>query len=193
MMRTAVAIALALGIAASACGKSKGPSGAEETSASTMPGAPSPSASAVSSPARSQPDAVPAAWKGTYKSATGTLYIPPDWKHVQWTGTETPSGIGEGSIALHVDPASGRVVGTLDGPLGPAAIDGLVRDGRLTASIRRTDPSDHGFGGTLEGSMTKDHAEGTLSASLAEAGALRKASFTLSPAPGSSAPAAGAR
>jgi hypothetical protein len=119
-------------------------------------------------------------WHGTYKSASGELYIPPDWKNVRWNVKETPSGIGEGAMTLSVDPSSGRALGSLDGPLGPGIVDGLLSEGKLTAIVARKDPADQGFTGTLVGSMSGDHAEGTMSLSLAEASAVRRATFALS-------------
>ncbi len=121
-------------------------------------------------------------WTGTYKSAAGTLYIPPDWKSVRWSGADTQAGIGEGTMALDVDPATGRVAGTLEGPLGPASVDGVVSGGKLTASILRKDPSDRGFAGTLVGSVEPDRAAGTMNLSSAEANAIRAATFALGPA-----------
>jgi hypothetical protein len=80
-----------------------------------------------------------------------------------------------------VDPATSRVVGTLEGPLGPANIDGLAWDGKVTATIARNDPADRGFTGTLMGSIGTDHVDGTMNVALAEADAIRTAAFTLSP------------
>jgi hypothetical protein len=121
-------------------------------------------------------------WTGTYKSVAGTLYIPPDWKNVRWSGADSQAGLGEGTMTLEIDAATGRAVGTVEGPLGPAIVDGVVRDGKLTASIFRKVPSDHGFSGTLLGSVQRDVAEGSMNLSSAEATAIRSATFTLSAA-----------
>ncbi|MDP9001988.1 MAG: hypothetical protein M3O46_17985 [Myxococcota bacterium] len=121
------------------------------------------------------------AWRGSYKSAAGALYVPPDWKNVHWNVKDDGAGIGEGIIALHIDPLSGRVLGTVEGPLGPAVLEGLAADGKLTASIARKDPADQGFKGTLVGAIADDHAEGTMNVSPAEANAIRTATFMLVP------------
>jgi hypothetical protein len=121
-------------------------------------------------------------WTGTYKSAAGTLYIPPEWKNVRWSGVESQAGVGEGTMTLEIDAATGRVLGVVDGPLGPAMVDGVVLDGKLSASIVRKVPSDRGFSGTLLGSVDRDVAAGSMSLSSAEANAIRSATFTLSPA-----------
>lgn len=134
-------------------------------------------AAATSAP----PTPPPTAWRGSYTSAAGTLYIPADWKGVRWTVTDTPAGIGEGAIELSMDPSSGRVRGTLTGVLGPAMLRGQAAGGRLAATIVREDPADRGFAGTLVGTVAGQRAEGTLNVSLAEAGAIRTGTFTLAP------------
>ena len=84
-------------------------------------------------------------------------------------------------MTLDIDGATGRVLGTVEGPLGPAIVDGVVLDGKLTATILRKAPSDHGFSGTLLGSVARDTAEGSMNLSSAEASAIRSATFALSP------------
>ncbi len=130
----------------------------------------------------SAPAAAPAtvAWTGTYTSNAGTLYIPEDWKSVHWTVPDTSAGLGPGSLALTVDGPTGRVTGTLTGPLGPATLAGLVADGKITANIARQDASDRGFTGTLIGTLSADHGEGTIHVALAEVSAVRTATFSLS-------------
>jgi len=120
-------------------------------------------------------------WRGSYKSTSGELYIPPEWKNVHWNVKESAAGLGEGAMTLTIDLASGRAVGSLDGPLGPAIVDGFVSEGRLTATIARKEPTDQGFIGTLIGSIGGDRAEGTMNLSGAEASAVRKATFALAP------------
>jgi hypothetical protein len=99
---------------------------------------------------------------------------------VRWSGVDAAAGLGEGTMTLEIDAATGRVVGTVEGPLGPAIVDGVVLDGKLTASIVRKAPSDRGFSGTLLGSLDRDAAEGTMNLSSGEANAIRSATFTLS-------------
>jgi hypothetical protein len=126
-----------------------------------------------------------ASWQGSYESAAGALTLP---KGVQWRVPETASGLGAGKLELTVDPANGRVRGTVDGPIGPATLDGLLVGGRLTATIARRDPSDHGFIGTLAGQEGDGGVEGTMNVALAEASAIREATFRLSPAHGAQTP-----
>jgi len=121
-------------------------------------------------------------WQGTYKSAASTLTVPPDWKKTHWSDTQTTAGIGDGALALMIDAATGHVSGTVDGPLGPATVDGMVTDGKLAATLRRKDPTDQGFTGTVLGSIAGEHLEGTMNVSLGLASALRTATFTLTPA-----------
>ena len=146
--------------------------GAARASAVTEPSAPATTARLPSSAS---------GWRGSYKSEPGALYIPAEWKDVHWKVKEDDGGIGEGTIAVQVDPATRRVVGTLEGPLGPATIDGVVQDGKLTGSIVRKDPRDQGFMGTLVGTVGDGRAEGTMSVSLAEASAIRRATFAMTP------------
>jgi hypothetical protein len=131
---------------------------------------------------------LPAFWRGTYKSSAATLYVPPDWK-VRWRPEETPVGIGDGSLTLSIDPGSGEVRGAVEGPLGPAALHGLLADGAVSASIVRRDPHDLGFAGVLQGKVTADRLEGSMNLSLAAGGALRTATFSASPASPGEAPA----
>lgn len=161
-----------------ACGKSHGDA--------PMVGAPSASSKTDSSLTAPLPTVAVAprttpTWRGAYRSSAATLYIPAAWKDVHWKVKETAAGIGEGSIALQINPSSGRVLGTLDGPLGPAVIDGLSSSGVLTASIARKDPSDGGFTGTIAASISAERIEGTLHVALSDANALRTATFTMSP------------
>lgn len=130
----------------------------------------------------------PAFWRGSYKSAAATLYVPPDWK-VRWRSEETPAGIGDGSLTLAIDPGTGEVRGAVEGPLGPAALHGLLADGTVSASIVRRDPHDQGFAGVLQGKVTAEHLEGTMNVSLAAGGALRTATFSASPGSPGDAPA----
>jgi hypothetical protein len=138
----------------------------------------------VHGPANAEAARAATAWTGSYKSAPGGLYIPPDWKNVRFVVKDTEAGLGEGALSFRVDPPSsgvggGRVLGTLDGPLGPATIDGRAQDGKVTATIFRKDPTDQGFAGTLIGAMAGDRGEGTLNVSLGDANAIRRATFAV--------------
>jgi hypothetical protein len=116
-------------------------------------------------------------FSGGYKSAPSTLYVPPEWK-VRWRPEETDSGTGEGQLTLVLEPG-GRVHGTVEGPLGPAVVEGYAKEGTVTAKVSRKDPADHGFSGTLAATLSTGKVEGTMSLSLAAGGALRSATFTL--------------
>src|SRR5579863_5095440 len=89
-----------------------------------------------------------ASWRGSYRSAPATLYIPADWKSVHWNVAESSWGLGDGTIRLTGDSA-GRIQGVIEGPLGPAVVDGFVADGGLTATVRPAHFEDRGFAGTL--------------------------------------------
>jgi hypothetical protein len=171
--------ALSLLLIAAGCSKTgdatTGPAGADASAAASV--AAPPASGAPSASASAQAHAT--AWSGTYKSVTGGLTIPPALKNVHWAGKETSEGLGEGALSLTIDSGTGRVDGTLDGPLGPAVVDGYASATAVTANILRKDPSDHGFTGTLVGTIRGDTLEGTASLAQANAGAVRSATFTL--------------
>jgi hypothetical protein len=189
-MKSPIFAGLGLVLLVAAC--SKGSSEATSSSAnasaapsgSGAPGAAPPAASAAPSSA----PAAPRAWRGTYKSAESTFTLP---QGVGWKVAPVPAGVGEGAIALTVDPSTGRVRGTLEGPLGPATLDGLLSDGRLTANVARRDPTDHGFAGTLDGEVSGTAGHGTIRASLADVTAVRAATFEVAPAAATAPPADG--
>jgi len=169
---------IALATASGAC--SKAPSGPRSDAGPPSAAAAPAIAKDASPPA---PEAV-ARWSGTYASAPATLYIPTDWKGVHWKVPETAAGVGDGALTVTVDPSTGRVSGAVDGPLGPARVEGVVSDGGVAAMLSRKDPSDRGFTGTMVGSISGDTLTGSLHVSAAEASAVRSATFTLKPARG---------
>lgn len=118
-------------------------------------------------------------WHGTYRSESATIFVPPEWKGVRWSVPATSSGLGDGAMDIAID-VGGRVSGSLDGPLGPARLDGVVSGSTITASVLRRDPSDHGYGGTLIATVAGEGIQGTMNLSLGEAGAVRSATFSLS-------------
>lgn len=167
---------LAVVAGASACGK---PS-SQETPAPAPGASVSADAGGRAGTSAAETPAI-SSWQGSYTSVAGGIALPKD---VKWKIPESPGGLGDGKIALTVDSASGRVLGTVDGPLGPATLDGLASDGRLTATVARQDPGDHGFIGTLAGDVIDGGAHGTMNLALAEVSAVRSATFHLSPVRG---------
>jgi hypothetical protein len=180
-MKRSVIWAVAGCVAALGCSKggsseSSGPAGSAS--------APGPSASAPSAPVAPSASAAPAhatstQWSGTYKSEATTFALPAG---VKWKVPESTEGIGEGTLALTIEPPPGRVRGTVEGPLGPALVDGFAADGKVTATIARRDPSDHGFAGTLSAEVSGGHVRGTMNLAPAEVTAVRAATFDLAPA-----------
>jgi hypothetical protein len=173
MKRVILRLAMAL---LSACAKgSAGESPAPPASTAPATSA-APSAKASPAPASSATGA--SSWKGGYKSVEGTFVLPKD---VKWKVPESPAGLGDGTIVLTMDRGTGRVQGTVDGALGPATIDGVAVDGRVTANVSRADPSDHGFTGTLQGTAGDTTLQGTMNLTQADVTAVRNATFQLSP------------
>jgi hypothetical protein len=179
--RLAWTIAVIVACGACACqGKGEKPNGQ-----SAPEQAAAPAASSAAAPAPAAWSATPAgggAWSGSYRATAGTLYIPPEWKDVRWKAADSGAGIGEGTLAIAIDAATGRLTGTLDGPLGPALIDGVAKDGQLAATLVRKSPEDRGFTGTLLGTVEGDHVSGTMNLSSAEASSIRTADFRLTSA-----------
>jgi hypothetical protein len=176
---------LLAGLAGLAGACAKGSTGDGAPTSASGPAAPSavPSASPSSPAAGRAPPAAPTGleeWKGAYKSVPGTIVLPRD---VKWKIPNTTAGIGEGTIALTVDRATGRVRGKVDGVLGPAAIDGVAADGKIAANVSRDDPTDHGFTGTLSGDLGDAGTQGTMNVALADVSAVRNATFALAPVP----------
>jgi hypothetical protein len=164
-------------VLASACAKGSAGDGSG--------GSPSPSVSESAAPPAKAPSPAagatgPTAWKGSYKSVAGTIVLPKD---VKWKVPEIASGIGEGTIVLTVDRSTRRVQGTIDGVLGPATIDGLAQDGKITATVSRQNPADQGFTRTLSGDMADAGTSGTINVALADVSAVRNATFVLAPVP----------
>ncbi len=186
-MSRAFLVLVGLAACAVACGRPSGNAtgGAPSASASAPASAPTTSAATGAAPPAASASAAAAgatrAWKGGYKSAAATLSVPPDLAKTHWSDTKSTAGLGEGTVTLTIEGGSGRARGTIDGPVGPATIDGLAADGQITASVRRQDPTDRGFTGTLVGTVKDDKIEGAMSLSPGQAGVLRTASFTLAP------------
>jgi hypothetical protein len=170
-------LAVALGVAIAACDRPEAQATRTDAAAQAehAPSAPLP---ATAAPAAA--DTVER-WAGSYASEAGTLSLPPEIK-ATWKPTEVPSGLGDGTLAFTVDRASGQTIGTVEGPLGPATLAGVARDGKVSATVARRDPRDHGFVGTLVGTLGHDKGEGTMKLSPAEGGAIRSATFTVAPA-----------
>jgi hypothetical protein len=183
---TRVACLLALGALATVCACSKpgNESAGAASSASSSAASPSVAQVAASIAASSAPSSAPVraarTWKGAYKSTAATLSVPAALSKEHWSDTQSTAGLGDGTLVVKVD-GNGHVTGEVQGVLGPADLEGLSTDGKLSASIRRKDPTDRGFTGTLVATVTGDHGDGTMSVSLGQASALRVATFSLAP------------
>jgi hypothetical protein len=185
MKRATLLPVVLLAVASGGCSKDAATTHSTPSGQATPTGEEAGSADASASAAHS-PDsgaraaAAPSNFSGTYHSEAATLYIPADWKGVRWSVADSPAGLGDGAIAIAIDPATGRVSGSVDGPLGPATVEGFAGDGGVSGNVSRKDPSDRGFAGTLVGGVEGDALTGTLNVSAADANAVRKATFTLS-------------
>jgi hypothetical protein len=179
-------VLLVVGLSVCGCSRPAGGDGASTapSGSSQAPGAATPAAvgsAAASAAASASPAAATRTWKGEYKSTAAALAIPSDRSKVHWSDAPSTTGVGDGTLTVTVDGASGRATGEVSGPLGPANVEGLVADGKLTAAVRRKDPTDRGFTGTLSGAIAGDKVDGTMSVSLGQASSLRSATFSLAP------------
>lgn len=173
-----------LSAATAACDKSS--SSTPVTDAGAAPAVTSASASASASTASTTAPAGPTNWAGKYATAAGTFFDPRDagdGKSLNWSGEDAGAGLGEGTMALSIDPKTNRVSGTGAGPLGDVTVIGLVADGRLTAKVLRKDPQDRGLTGTAVAQITGDKMDGEMKLSSSDAQILRAASFTLTKSP----------
>ncbi len=183
--RTMILVPLMLTALAAITACSKGPSDVSPTpAAEAHPDSASPSPVPVSAKDAAPAAASSAEWHGSYDSVPGTLYIAPQLKGVKWVVPDTDAGLGTGAIVLTVDHGTGRIRGTVEGPLGPALIDGYADGPSLSATVVRKDPTDRGFTGTLEAKQDDTGVSGTLHVALAEVSAVRTATFHLTSAPG---------
>jgi hypothetical protein len=108
----------------------------------------------------------------------GTITVPDggEWSYVKWRGDESKDGLGEGTLALEI--TGNQVTGTLEGPLGPATVRGMVDGTAVTATIERKTASDKGFSGTLLGTLGAT-LEGSMNLSVHDAHIIRVAKFSL--------------
>jgi hypothetical protein len=176
-----IAVAAA-GLAPLACSKSPPDAGQSAPVEAQVDAGSTKSPTAAEAPANGTPSASSASeWRGSYDSVAGTLYIAPQLKGVKWVVPETDAGLGAGSLTLSVDRATGRIRGTVEGPLGPATVDGYADGPTMSATVARKDPTDRGFTGTLAARQDDAGVSGTLNVALAEVSAVRTASFHLTP------------
>lgn len=178
MKRIVVTLVPLLGLLISACSKThptqEQPSSATSTTqASTDSSAEPPTPRAPAEPAAPKTRV----FEGTYTTTPGTLYIPTGPSEYKMTKQAPDDGglLGPGTLSLTVAP-DGRVSGaSTAGPLGDAVLEGVLEGDRLTASIRRKDPSDDGLTGTLVGTVHDGKLEGSMELANGNAGTLREA------------------
>jgi hypothetical protein len=146
---------------------------------------PSAEAAAPSPSERASPAPAAHHWTGTYRSVAGTFHVPDggEWSGYRWRGDDAGEGLGEGPLSLTIDPSGRIVTGTAGGAIGDALIDGAADAERVTASLRRKNPSDRGLTGTLVATRRDGGLEGTMRLSFGDGHLLREATFHLAPAP----------
>lgn len=168
---------LSLALLAS-CSKPAGPSATAAPTASSSASGPAASSSA---PAAAAEPRGPVSYAGTYSSTQGSLHVPDggEWSGVKWRGDEAGVGLGDGRLSLTIDPGTGRAEGTADGPIGPAVLSGILRDGILSFTVSRK-KIDDGLTGAARGVLAGEKVTGTMNLSLATGNVLREATFSLS-------------
>ena len=171
MRRAAIA---AIGLAVWGCSKaSDAPAPDGPKTRIPTPSAIAPLADAASTPA------APGTWTGHYAASPGSFSVPDggEWAGVKFRGDVTGDALGEGTLRVSVD-STGRVSGTLEGPLGALRVTGELVEGAFSAALVPSDPG-HGFSGVAVGSAATGVITGTMRLSLPTGNVLREASFTL--------------
>ena len=151
-------------------------------SPATSEAAPTASVSAtVSASASSAPVVTsgPPTYAGTYTAERGTLYVP-DAEAWQGIGLrpDDAGATGEGAITIVIDPDAGIVTGTLDGPLGPATLNGVSQADSLSFQVAPKEKTDLAFRGTGTGSLDAGVVSGEIHLSSWRANVLRDATFS---------------
>ena len=174
---------LVIVFALAACSReSSGPSPSSSGSTSTGTAPPPPQASSPTIPAAppkaAASGAASAAYAGTYSLAPRAYYISDakDWSSVKQVKDDPAKHVGDGTVTLSVGD-DGRVTGAIEGPAGPAVVDGSVVDGEIRANVRRKEASDEGLTGTLVASP-KD-GSGKLSLAESNAAIVREGKIAL--------------
>jgi hypothetical protein len=141
------------------------PSGSANASASVV-------ASASAAPAG------PATYDGTYTATAGTLYVPDAeaWSGVKLRGDDA-GALGEGALSITIDPDGGALTGKLEGPLGPATINGVAREGAISFHVAPRETTDLSFSGTGTGAVDGGSVSGEMHLSSWRANVLRDATF----------------
>ncbi len=146
-----------------------------------------PSASASASAAANAAPSPLTRWTGTYASEKALMYIPrdgdvpnaKDWDGVKFRGDDAGIGLGDGTMTLTLDRATGRVTGSLEGSAGPAVLYGSFGDGRLAATVARKDATDEGLTGVAVATVSDTVVEGSMRLAESNARVVRVATFTL--------------
>jgi hypothetical protein len=119
------------------------------------------------------------AYAGKYAIAVGSMYVPAgkDYASVKFKNDDAKL-LGDGTIALTIDP-KGRVSGTTEGgALGASVVEGSSDGAKLAATVRRKDPTDDGLTGTLVAKIAGDALEGTMNLAEGNAAVVRQGTFT---------------
>ncbi len=142
--------------------------------------APAPSASTSASvvASASAAPAGPATYDGTYTATAGTLYVPDAeaWKGVKFRGDDA-GAVGEGALSMTIDPDGGALTGKLEGPLGPATINGVAHEGAISFHVAPRETTDMSFSGTGTGTIDGGSVSGEMHLSSWRANVLRDATF----------------
>jgi hypothetical protein len=156
-------------------GKEGGAQAASGSIASTGTG--TSAAAGVSASASAGVPTGPKAFAGSYKAAPQLLHMP-DFTGTKWRGDDAGIALGEGKISISLLP-DGRVMGTMEAPLGPSTIYGTHADGRVSATVRGEVGDDKAWVGTLSATATAGKLEGVLTMSSSRGNVARQASFSL--------------
>jgi hypothetical protein len=174
--RITVARALSLIVALPACQGGEKNSGA---AASASGAAPLPALSAVA-PVNTKTDSWYAGtWTGTYEAAKHHIDLPAKIGGLpEWAADEGARGTGKGSVRLTPD-STGAATGSVEGPLGPAVLEGAFDGDVLALRFYPKNAERSGFSGVLIARRDGERLTGSLDAATTDGRVARTAQITL--------------
>ena len=117
-------------------------------------------------------------FKGKYSAKKTTPSLAPDVVVKSWKSDDGKRGAGEGRITLTIE-SNGRATGIVEGPLGPATLEGSVEGKRVRAELVPDRDDADAFSGLFDGTLEGSGIVGTLRAADGSASVVREAQAKL--------------
>jgi hypothetical protein len=155
----------------------------EKTTAGAAPSASMAAQATVAPPAPSKASAeswFAGAWTGKYEASKHRIELSAKVGGLpEWAADDGPRGTGAGTVEL-VPDASGATSGSMDGPLGPAALEGSFDGDTLAARFYPKNDDRTGFSGVMVARRDGERLVGSLDAATSDGHVARSAKVTLS-------------